>query len=104
MFESRGVPVRIRIASGRPAMAPPKARVVLVNADRDPIAPPSFAAAYAAHMATRLAKVGAFGGSAPQTHVVAGEGHVELIAPGSRSWELARKLIEAALGIAPRVP
>lgn len=76
-----------------PEMAPPKARVVLVNADQDPIAPPGFAAAYVARVSAR--------GPAPETHVITGEGHVELIAPGSHAWEVERGLIEAALGRGP---
>ncbi len=78
------------LADTSPAvMAPPTASVTLVNADRDTIAPPAFAAAYAARMAAR--------GPAPRTRVITGEGHVELIAPGSRSWAIERSLIEAAL-------
>ena len=70
-------------------MAAPAAQVVLVNATVDPIAPPAGAAAYADRMAAR--------GPRPERHVVDGEGHVELIAPGSRAWDLERRLIEAAL-------
>ena len=70
-------------------MPPPRARIVLVNASRDPIAPPAGAVAYASRMAAR--------GPAPERHEVEGEGHVELIAPGSRSWDLERGLILAAL-------
>ena len=73
-----------------PAVMPsPHARVILVNATRDPIAPPSGAIAYAACMAAR--------GPAPERHEVAGEGHVELVAPGSRAWELERRLILESL-------
>ena len=78
------------------AMAPPPGKVVLVNAALDPIAPPAFAADYVRRVAAR--------GPAPETHVVDGEGHVELIAPGSRSWTLERGLIEKALGLTPSRP
>ena len=74
-------------------MAPPRARIVLVNASLDRIAPPAGAVAYAKRMGAR--------GPAPERHEVEGEGHVELIAPGSRSWDLERGLILAALK-APR--
>jgi len=70
-------------------MPPPPGRVVLVNASLDPIAPPAFAAAYVKRLAAR--------GPAPQSHLVPDEGHVELIAPGSRSWAVERSLIEGAL-------
>jgi acetyl esterase/lipase len=70
-------------------MASPLARVILVNASRDPIAPPAAAAAYAARMAAK--------GPAPERHEVDGEGHVELIAPGSHAWELERRLILEAV-------
>jgi acetyl esterase/lipase len=77
-------------ADTSPAALPtPRARIVLVNADLDTIAPPTFADAYVARMRRR--------GAAPETHVVEGEGHVELISPGSRGWTLERGLIEAAL-------
>ena len=72
-------------------MAPPRARVILVNADRDRIAPPSVAAAYAARMTAR--------GPAPERREVQGEGHAELIAPGSKAWALERDLILEALRV-----
>lgn len=67
-------------------MALPGARITLVNATRDRIAPPSFATAYAKKMGAK--------GAALTLHTIADEGHVELIAPGSQSWTLTRSLIE----------
>jgi len=73
-------------ADTSPARLPsPSARVVLVNATEDPIAPPEFAQAYAKRMARK--------GPEPERRVVSGEGHVELISPGSRAWALERELI-----------
>jgi acetyl esterase/lipase len=74
-------------------MPPPRARVILVNADRDPIAPPAFASAYAARMAAR--------GPAPRTVLVENAGHVELIAPGTAAWDRERALILEAVAVRP---
>ncbi len=74
-------------------MSPPRAAVTLINAERDRIAPPAFAAAYAARVGTK--------GPAPRTVVVPDEGHVELISPGSKSWDVTRGLILKSLGLPP---
>jgi len=63
---------------------------IQVNGDVDPIAPPAFAADYAAK---RKAK-----GQAVRSVTVANTGHVELIAPDSAAWGVQVKLIEQALG------
>jgi len=72
------------------AMAPGSARQISINATRDTIAPPDYAAAYARALAARGVTVDA--------RTIEGEGHVELIAPGSRAWAETVKRIEGALG------
>jgi acetyl esterase/lipase len=69
-------------------LAQPHARVILINASRDRIAPPAFATAYKARVGGRV-----------ETITVPDEGHVELIAPGARAWTRARETILAALGV-----
>ena len=71
-------------------LMPFAAAQVLVNATRDPIAPPAFAAAYAAR-----AKAG---GVTVRRVTVPDEGHVELIAPGTKAWTAELAEIERALG------
>lgn len=71
------------------AMTPRPARQIQVNTSLDRIAPPSYAEAYR--------KVLAGKGVAVETVTVAGEGHVELIAPESKAWAATVKLIEDAL-------
>lgn len=72
-------------ADTSPAVLPdPSIRVTLVNATLDRIAPPAFATAYAAKR--RAHRV-----------IIAGEGHVELITPGTKSWTATVRLIEDAL-------
>ena len=66
---------------------PPAVPTVLINAARDRIAPPAFAAAYAGKAGGRI-----------QVVTVPDEGHAELIAPGSRAWAVAVAAIETALG------
>ncbi len=70
-------------------MMPFPARQILVNATRDRIAPPAFAAAYA----TRAAAAGA----TVRQVTVPDEGHVELIAPGTKAWAAEVAEIERAL-------
>ena len=65
-----------------------------VNAARDHIAPPAFAVAYAKRARTKRVVV--------RNLVVPGEGHVELIAPGSAAWSVEVREIERALGRAAR--
>lgn len=67
------------------------ARELLFNNDRDKIAPPAFGAAYVAAMAAR--------GVTVEMVTTPGEGHVELIAPGSASWTRQRDAILAALHV-----
>lgn len=69
------------------------ARELLFNNDRDAIAPPAFGAAYVAAMAAR--------GVTVEMVTTPGEGHVELIAPGSVSWTRQRDAILAALHARP---
>lgn len=74
-------------ADTSPARLPaPAIPVVLINGGADPIAPPAFAEAYAARL---------HGG--PRRVVIPGEGHVELIATGSKAWDAIVTEIEAAL-------
>jgi acetyl esterase/lipase len=65
-----------------PEMPKGRARELQFNNDRDSIAPPSFGAAYGAEMIT-----------------TAGEGHAELIAPGTVSWGKQRAVILKAFGL-----
>ncbi|WP_447760936.1 alpha/beta hydrolase family protein [Sphingopyxis panaciterrae] len=74
-----------------PEMPVGTAREVQFHNDSDPIAPPAYARAYAAAMAKR--------GAAAELVTTEGEGHVELIAPDSRSWAKQRALILKLLGI-----
>jgi acetyl esterase/lipase len=70
-------------ADTSPARLPdPATPVTLVNGTLDRIAPPAFAAAYAAKK--KVARV-----------TIADEGHVELITPETKSWAAAVKLIDA---------
>lgn len=65
---------------------------ILVNADRDRIAPPEYAQTYAERMAAHdHARV--------ELVTIPGEGHVELVTPGTASWERQVELIEEALGL-----
>jgi acetyl esterase/lipase len=68
------------------------ARQILVNAERDRIAPPAYAEAYRnANLARDATDI--------ELVVIPGEGHVELVSPGTASWERQVDLIEIALGI-----
>lgn len=73
-----------------PMMAPGTARQIQLNAIEDPIAPPAYAEAYAAALAEQGVEI--------DCHVVSGEGHVELVTPGTESWQQALTLIEGELG------
>ncbi|WP_299326956.1 alpha/beta hydrolase [Parasphingopyxis sp.] len=75
-------------------MRAPGVRQILVNADRDRIAPPEYAEAYRnANLARDVTDI--------ELVVIPGEGHVELVTPGTASWERQVALIEAALGRVP---
>lgn len=65
-----------------PEMPKGSARELQFNNDLDRIAPPAFGKAYGAEMVT-----------------TAGEGHVELIAPDSKSWAKQRAAILKAFGL-----
>ncbi|MDB5686977.1 MAG: hypothetical protein JWR77_1566, partial [Rhizorhabdus sp.] len=72
-------------ADTSPARLPdPAIPIALVNGALDHIAPPAFAAAYAAKK--KAARI-----------TIADEGHVELITPETKSWAATVKLIEAGL-------
>jgi acetyl esterase/lipase len=71
-------------------LLPIPARQVLVNATLDRVAPPAFAAAWAAQ--ARKA------GNAARLLTIPGEGHVELIAPGTASWTAEKAAILEAVG------
>jgi pimeloyl-ACP methyl ester carboxylesterase len=58
---------------------------VLISGDRDPVAPPPLAAAYAAKM--RRAHI--------EDIVFRDTGHVELIAPGSAAWSRTARIIDS---------
>lgn len=65
---------------------------ILVHAARDPIAPPAYAEAYRdAQLARDVTNV--------ELVVIPGEGHVELVSPGTAAWERQVELIRAALGV-----
>lgn len=67
------------------------AHQILVNAARDPIAPPAYAEAYRnANLARDVTDI--------ELVTIPNEGHVELITPGTASWTRQVELIEAALG------
>ncbi len=72
-----------------PELQPLAARQVQINAARDRIAPPAFAAAYAKRAKAKRVAV--------RSLVVPNEGHVELIAPGSAAWRVEVREIERAL-------
>jgi acetyl esterase/lipase len=72
-------------------MAAGGARQIQVNTTLDRIAPPSYAAAYESALRAR--------GVAVQNVTVADEGHVELIAPGTRAWQATVPLIRRELGL-----
>lgn len=73
-----------------PEMPPGSARELQFHNDRDRIAPPDYARAYADAMAKR--------GRVAELVTTGDEGHVELIAPDSVSWGKQRAAILAALG------
>ncbi len=67
------------------------ARQILVNSDRDRIAPPEYAEAYRnANLARDATNI--------ELVVIPNEGHVELVSPGTASWNRQVELIEEALG------
>lgn len=74
-----------------PAMDAAAPNQILVSGVEDAIAPPSLAAAYAAKMQRKGVK--------PRLVTIPDEGHVELIAPGSRAWDVVVALIRRELGI-----
>jgi acetyl esterase/lipase len=73
-----------------PEMPVSKARQIQFHTDRDRIAPPAYAETYAAEMEKRGVMV--------ENHVHGPEGHVELIAPNSRSWAAQKARIRQLLG------
>jgi acetyl esterase/lipase len=77
-----------------PEMPLGTARELQFHNDRDGIAPPNIARAYADAMAKR--------GGAAEVVTTGDEGHVELIAPDSVSWGKQRAAILAALGMTPK--
>lgn len=72
-----------------PEMPVSKALQIQFHTDKDRIAPPSYASDYAANMAKR--------GVTVETHIHGPEGHVELIAPSSRSWAAQKARIKQLL-------
>ncbi|MDM7956553.1 alpha/beta hydrolase [Blastomonas sp.] len=72
-----------------PEMPVSQALQIQFHTDKDRIAPPAYATEYAAVMAKR--------GITVETHVHGPEGHVELIAPASRSWAAQRARIQELL-------
>ncbi len=75
-----------------PRMPAGSARQILVNGERDPIAPPGYAEAYRNAMLARDA-------TNVELVVIPGEGHVELVSPGTASWMRQVALIEEALSL-----
>ena len=72
-----------------PRLLPLGVPQTLVNGDADRIIPTHYAGDYAAK--ARAA------GDQVTVHIVPGQGHVELIAPGTPAWARAVTVIEAAL-------
>ena len=72
-----------------PEMPFSRAKQIQFHTDKDRIAPPEYAQAYAANMARR--------GVTVENHVHGPEGHVELIAPASRSWAAQKARIKQLL-------
>lgn len=92
-----GVEIAQRLLAGVPAERISVSRLLplgvpqtLVNGDSDRIIPTHYAADYAAK--ARAA------GDEVTVHVVPGQGHVELISPGTPAWEKTVEVIERALG------
>ncbi|MCA1750114.1 MAG: alpha/beta hydrolase [Sphingomonadales bacterium] len=82
---------------GRPELTSPQkmpagvAPQILVNGARDRIAPPDYAEAYLnAQIARDVTDI--------ELVTIPGEGHVELVSPGTAAWERQVELIRAALG------
>jgi acetyl esterase/lipase len=73
-----------------PEMPVSEATQIQFHTDKDRIAPPDYAEAYAAAMAKR--------GITVESYVHGPEGHVELIAPASRSWAAQKARIRQLLG------
>ena len=74
-----------------PRLGPLGAKQVLINGDSDRIIPLAYADGYAAAMRAK--------GDDVRTMVIAGTGHVELIAPESAAWAAAAAEVERALGM-----
>lgn len=72
-----------------PEMPLGEAAMILFNTDRDRIAPPAYAEAFRALMERR--------GAAVETHTHGPEGHVELIAPDSKSWAAQKARVKELL-------
>ena len=81
------------LADTSPAVLEVHARSVVINGEKDEIAPPPMARAFVARMAARGMRV--------HEVVLADTGHVELIAPGARGWAAAVAETRALLGLAP---
>ena len=81
-----GAPRAHPYADTSPAeLPPPPIPEVVINGQEEPLAPPAMGAAYVARMQSR-------GGHLRQA-VVAGTGHVELIAPGTAAWEQTTAIV-----------
>ena len=91
--ERRGDPAAWRDTSPARLMPSP-ARQILVAAEQDGISPPA--------LTTDYARKAAAAGAPARTVIVPGEGHVELIAPGSKAWATEVALIEEASGRSPK--
>ncbi|ESZ85845.1 MAG: esterase [Blastomonas sp. CACIA14H2] len=91
-----GTDAPTKMAGGKFALTSPpempvsKARQIQFHTDRDRIAPPAYAETYAVDMEKRGVRV--------ENHVHGPEGHVELIAPNSRSWAAQKARIRQLLG------
>lgn len=90
-LQMMGADRRVTQITSPPEMPPGKARQVLFNNTLDRIAPPEYAHAYIANIRQQIVAV-----SLVETEA---EGHVELIAPDSRSWAKQRALILRELGL-----
>jgi len=91
-----GTDAPTRMAGGKFALTSPPdmpvgtAQQIQFHTDKDRIAPPAYAETYATDMKKR--------GVTVENHVHGPEGHVELIAPTSRSWAAQKARIKQLLG------
>lgn len=75
------------------AMMPGSAELIMLHGADDAISPPSYGEEFAESMVRKGRRV--------TVEIIPGDGHVELIASGTRSWARQVAIIEAAMGRSP---